>query len=65
MDYNGILLFRLQQIEAEFFKYVRLKDVSQNLAVDMDIVNLVFSYWKLKRKVDGLLVIYTRIGLFT
>ncbi|ODN02597.1 hypothetical protein Ocin01_04070 [Orchesella cincta] len=41
---------KLQQIEAEFYKYVRLKDVSQNLAVDMDIVILIFNYWKLKRK---------------
>jgi hypothetical protein len=46
---------RLQQIEAEFYKYVRLKDVSQNLAVDMDIVLLIFNYWKLKRKVYLLL----------
>lgn len=41
---------KLQQIEAEFYKYVRLKDVSGNLAVDMDVVILIYNYWKLKRK---------------
>lgn len=41
---------RLQEIEAEFFKHVSIKDVSLHLNVDNDSLHYIYNYWKLKRK---------------
>jgi hypothetical protein len=41
---------RLQEIEAEFFKHVSIKDVSIHLDVDNDALHYIYNYWKLKRK---------------
>lgn len=41
---------RLQEIEAEFFKHVSIKDVSIHLDVDNDALHYIYNYWKLKRR---------------
>ncbi|RZB41723.1 PHD finger protein rhinoceros [Asbolus verrucosus] len=41
---------RLQEIEAEFYKHVSIKDVSLHLDVDNDALHYIYNYWKLKRK---------------
>ncbi|XP_044271530.1 PHD finger protein rhinoceros [Tribolium madens] len=41
---------RLQEIEAEFYKHVSIKDVSIHLDVDNDALHHIYNYWKLKRK---------------
>lgn len=48
-----VLFFRIQRVTEEFQKYVKLKEVatSLNFKDDIEIADLVFEYWKLKRKV--------------
>lgn len=41
---------RLQEIEAEFFKHVSIKDVNLHLNIDNDALHYIYNYWKLKRK---------------
>ncbi|XP_022084537.1 protein Jade-3-like [Acanthaster planci] len=43
---------RIQNITEDFYKYAKAKDVASNLNMkdDLEIVDLVFEYWKLKRK---------------
>ncbi|KAJ8937756.1 hypothetical protein NQ318_006619 [Aromia moschata] len=41
---------RLQEIEAEFFKHVTVKDVSMHLDVDNDALQYIYNYWKLKEE---------------
>lgn len=49
---NQARAIRLQEIEAEFYKHVSVKDVplQLNLKVDFEAVRYIFNYWKLKRK---------------
>lgn len=49
---NQARAIRLQEIEAEFYKHVSVKDVSlqMNLNVDFEALRYIFNYWKLKRK---------------
>lgn len=48
--YSRREFFPLQEIEAEFYKHVSIKDVSIHVNVDMDALRYIFNYWKLKRK---------------
>ncbi|XP_033632001.1 protein Jade-3-like [Asterias rubens] len=43
---------RIQNVTEDFYKYAKVKEVSTNLSMkdDIDVVDLVFEYWKLKRK---------------
>lgn len=43
--------FFSQEIEAEFFKHVTVKDV--HVEVDSDALNCIYNYWRLKRKAGG------------
>nr|XP_023014025.1 PHD finger protein rhinoceros [Leptinotarsa decemlineata] len=45
---NQARAMRLQEIEAEFFKHVTVKDISVHL--DNDALQYIYNYWKLKRK---------------
>lgn len=47
---NQARALRLQEIEAEFYKHVSIKDVSMHINVDMEALRYIFNYWKLKRK---------------
>lgn len=47
---NQARAIRLQEIEAEFFKHVNVKDVSIHLDVDSEAIQYIYNYWKLKRK---------------
>ena len=48
-----LCLRRIQNVTEDFYKYAKVKEVSTNLSMkdDIDVVDLVFEYWKLKRKV--------------
>ncbi|KAK9877157.1 hypothetical protein WA026_016900 [Henosepilachna vigintioctopunctata] len=41
---------RLQEIEAEFYKHVSVKEVSIHLNIDPEALQHIYNYWKLKRK---------------
>lgn len=41
---------RIAALEGDFYSSVNLKEVSKVLNVDCDVVDIVFVYWKLKRK---------------
>lgn len=43
---------RLAQLEEDFYSLVNVKEVSNNLNIAPDIVDIVFVYWKLKRKAN-------------
>ena len=45
-------LNRLQQIESEFYKHASVNETARTLDVDLDVVDLIFHYWILKRKVS-------------
>ncbi len=47
------VLCRIQNVTEDFYKYAKVKEVGTNLNMkdDLDVVDLVFEYWKLKRKV--------------
>lgn len=41
---------RLQEVEAEFYKHVSVKDISVPIDVDAEALQYVYNYWRLKRK---------------
>ncbi|CAG0885285.1 unnamed protein product, partial [Darwinula stevensoni] len=41
---------KLQQMEAEFYKHVNLKEASKSLSMNEEVIEFIFNYWKLKRK---------------
>lgn len=41
---------RLQEIEAEFYKLVSIKDIGLPIDIDSDCLQSIYNYWKLKRK---------------
>lgn len=41
---------RLQEIEAEFYKHVSVKDITVSIDIDVEALQYVYNYWKLKRK---------------
>ncbi|XP_055000582.1 protein Jade-1 isoform X2 [Sorex araneus] len=43
---------KLQQLEDEFYTFVDLLDVARALRLPEDVVDFVYQYWKLKRKVN-------------
>ena len=43
--------FRLQQIESEFFKHASVNETARSLDVDLDVVDIIYNFWILKRKV--------------
>jgi len=45
-------LNRLQQIESEFYKHASVSETARTLDIDLDVVDLIFHYWILKRKVS-------------
>lgn len=47
-------LFRLQQIESEFFKHASISETARTLDLDLDVVDQIFQFWILKRKVSYL-----------
>ena len=54
-----VLLLRIQNITEDFYKYAKVKEVAANLNMkdDYEVVDLVFEYWKLKRKVCQVIII--------
>lgn len=44
--------FRLQQIESEFFKHASISETARTLDLDLDVVDQIFHFWILKRKVS-------------
>ena len=45
-----LFLFRILKIESEFFKHVDLSQASLKLGLEMDVVDLLFRFWILKRR---------------
>ncbi|XP_018327190.1 PHD finger protein rhinoceros-like [Agrilus planipennis] len=43
---------RLHEIEAEFDKHVTIKDVVMQVDVDVEALQYIYNYWKLKRKAE-------------
>ncbi|XP_076996162.1 protein Jade-1 isoform X2 [Tamandua tetradactyla] len=43
---------KLQQLEDEFYTFVNLLDVSRALRLPEEVVDFLYQYWKLKRKVN-------------
>ncbi|KAM8765607.1 protein Jade-1 isoform 2-T2 [Rhynchonycteris naso] len=43
---------KLQQLEDEFYTFVNLLDVAKALRLPEEVVDFLFQYWKLKRKVN-------------
>eukprot|EP00062_Callorhinchus_milii_P012660 gi/632959933/ref/XP_007895904.1/ PREDICTED: protein Jade-1 isoform X2 [Callorhinchus milii] len=41
---------KLQQLEDEFYNFVSVSEVSQQLKFSVDLVDLIYQYWKVKRK---------------
>ncbi|KAH7968091.1 hypothetical protein HPB52_005576 [Rhipicephalus sanguineus] len=53
-------LAKIQAIEAEFYKHVSLKETSEAMSTDPVVVDFVFNFWKLKRKVRNLCYMVSR-----
>ena len=45
-----LISFRILKIESEFFKHVDLNQASRKLGLEMDVVDLLFRFWILKRR---------------
>ena len=41
---------KILKIESEFFKHVDLNQASRKLGLEMDVVDLLFRFWILKRR---------------
>lgn len=44
--------FRIRSLEAQFHRFVSVKDTADLLNVDMDVVDYLYYYWVLKRRVS-------------
>lgn len=49
---------KLRQIESEFYKHVDVLETSNFLDIDFETTETIFNYWKLKRRVMGILLGY-------
>ena len=47
-----IFFFRTKKLQEEFYSIICLEELAKNLNLDLDIVECIFEYWKLKRKVS-------------
>ena len=45
-----ILLCRILKIESEFYKHVDLNQASRKLGLEMEVIDLLFRFWILKRR---------------
>lgn len=52
---NLIRAQKLQQVESEFFKHANVNETARTLDVDPDVVDVIFHFWILKRKVTSTL----------
>ncbi|XP_056623341.1 protein Jade-1 isoform X1 [Triplophysa dalaica] len=43
---------RVQQLEDEFYRFVAPDEVAEHLQLPLELVDFLFQYWKLKRKVN-------------
>lgn len=43
---------RVQQLEDEFYRFVAADEVAEHLQLPLEMVDFLFQYWKLKRKVN-------------
>ncbi|XP_052009975.1 protein Jade-1-like [Xyrauchen texanus] len=43
---------RVQQLEDEFYRFVSADEVAEHLQLPLEMVDFLFQYWKLKRKVS-------------
>ncbi|KAK0130704.1 Protein Jade-1 [Merluccius polli] len=43
---------KLQQLEEDFFVFVEVQEVAEQLSVSAELVDFLFQYWKLKRKAN-------------
>ncbi|XP_051578591.1 protein Jade-1-like isoform X1 [Myxocyprinus asiaticus] len=43
---------RVQQLEDEFYRFVTADEVAEHLQLPLEMVDFLFQYWKLKRKVN-------------
>lgn len=42
---------RVQQLEDEFYRFVAADEVAEHLQLPLELVDFLFQYWKLKRKI--------------
>lgn len=47
---TGLRAQKLQELEEEFYSLVSVEDVAKELGLPMLTVDLIYNYWKLKRK---------------
>ena len=57
------ILHRLQRLEEEFYTVINVHELATSLEIDQGIIDLIFVYWKLKRKV-GLILISCKFCFF-
>lgn len=43
---------RIQAKEAEFYNYVNVDEVAEMFEIDKSDIEIIFNYWKLKRRVS-------------
>lgn len=45
------MYYRMQQMNEDFYIFVNVEEISLRLNLDESVVDIIFVYWKLKRKV--------------
>ena len=43
---------KLQEMEEEFYQFVEVEEVANNLKLPPEVVDFLYQYWKLKRKAN-------------
>ncbi|KAM8939487.1 protein Jade-1 [Pelodytes ibericus] len=43
---------KLQQLEDDFYTFVNVQDVSQEMQTPLEVIEFIYQYWKLKRKAN-------------
>ena len=46
------VITRLQRLEEEFYSVINVPELATSLEIDQGIIDLIYVYWKLKRKVS-------------
>lgn len=45
------MYYRMQQMNEDFYIFVNVEEIALRLNLDESVVDIIFVYWKLKRKV--------------
>lgn len=48
------MYYRMQQMNEDFYIFVNVEEIALRLNLDESVVDIIFVYWKLKRKVVNL-----------